>query len=92
MDVLNGCYKSDPLPRKSRDDVTDHREIPVNRPGFIDNPLRIINRSMTDVNQDVSLIPCTQVQITGAIAGIATDDDLIPEMTQVLGKPGEESF
>lgn len=92
MDVLDCCDNPDPLPGKPRDDFADHREIPVNRPWFIDDPFCFINRRMTDVNQDVSPIPCTQIKITGAIAGIATDDDLIPEMAQVLGKPGEESF
>lgn len=92
MDVLDGCYQSDPSPIQPRDNVTDYREVTVNRPKFIDNLFRVINRCMPDMNQHICPIPCTKVKITGTITGIPADDDLIPEMAQVMGKPGEKSF
>ena len=93
--MLDRCHKADSCLGKKGNCGSYDCRIKIHPGNFIDHTRGVIDRGMTQMDQNISILKDPEIQVTGTVTGITTDQNrepCIPEIRCQWSEPAFQSF
>jgi len=90
--MLDGGDKSGRFPFEERDGVLQHGNIEADFPRQEDDPLLLIDRRVSEMDEHVGRCQGVERKVTGTVTGIPADDHVEPRVPEEAGTQGCPAF